>query len=98
VAALIPDGSHVLIVAIPDPYFDLRKNRTLTLYEAPTTPTSDLSYRALLDDTDVIVMTQSPGNFFKSYAALYQKKVVSINSGTQSPMIVVTLIGRGEHR
>ncbi|MCX6792363.1 MAG: glycosyltransferase family 39 protein [Candidatus Gottesmanbacteria bacterium] len=98
VASLIPDGSHVLIVAIPDPYFELRKNSSLTIYEAPSEPMSDQAYRQLLDGTDVIVMTRAPNIFFRSYTALNKERVTMVDAGTLKPMFVLTLVGRGKRR
>jgi len=92
VAALIPDGSNVFIAAIPDPYFDLRKNSSLTIFEAPTVPVSNLRYRELLSDTDIIVMTHIPGDFFGSYLKFFQKRIVPIDAGTRNQMFVVTLL------
>lgn len=98
VASFIPNGSHVLLAAIPDPYFDLRKNMTLTLFEDPPTPTKEIALRELLDNTDIIVATSTPNSWFRSYIERNTTRMQKIQSGTANTMLVVTLVGRGSRR
>ncbi|MFH0936767.1 MAG: glycosyltransferase family 39 protein [Candidatus Daviesbacteria bacterium] len=51
----LPKESSVFLTCAPDPYFDLRKEKGLTLYEFPPILVSEESYKALLNSVDFIV-------------------------------------------
>lgn len=67
IARLIPDNSSILLATIPDPYFDLATNPSLSLYEAPTGPISTDAYERLLSSIDIIVMNYVPTPWLVRY-------------------------------
>ncbi len=85
VAARIPAGSHVLLSSIPDPYFELRKDPSLTITQFIGLPGYERAYRNLLDTTDYVVYTGSHdlvyGRFLQNYLDKHTMNVFRIYHG-----------------
>ena len=73
----IANNSAVFLSVIPDPYFDLRQRKDLTLFEFPTVPVTREAYIKILNSADYVVVNQifNPivSQYIKDNAAGYDK-------------------------
>lgn len=74
----IPKGSSVFLASVPDPYFDLRNDPSLELYEVPPVYIPEENYLRLLSQMDSVVYNLAPNAILESYITKNQKGVVSI--------------------
>lgn len=88
IASVVPHGSHVFIAAIPDPYFMLQYDTSLTLQEAPPVPISIERYRQVLSEQTVVIYTRIPDSFFEDYMKRNAEKTVNIKAGNVTYTIV----------
>lgn len=74
VAQNIPPGSSVLINAIPDPYFELKKNPTLRLRHFIGLPNLKKQYLEALQNSDYVVYTGLMDYVYGDFLDTYLKK------------------------
>ncbi len=55
VARVLPKQGKVFLAAIPDPYYDLKRESQLEFFEFSTVPVSDEVFQRVLDSSDYIV-------------------------------------------
>lgn len=55
VAKVLPKQGKVFLAAIPDPYYDLKRESQLEFFEFSTVPVSDEVFQSVLDASDYIV-------------------------------------------
>lgn len=77
---VIPAGSNVILLAIPDPYFGLTADPTLSLYEFPPVPVPPEAYKKLMDSMDIAVANQLPDEFIVSYIKKNAKHVIGVGT------------------
>lgn len=81
----IPNGSSVLISAIPDPYFFLKKNTSLILYHFIGSPGLKKQYISILQKSDYIIYTGAIdfvyGNFLPTYIKEHAQNAIPIGNG-----------------
>lgn len=84
----IPPGSRIFLATLPDPYFDLQNDKTLTFFEFPTVPVQPAAYRKLLDSADLIII-----NFLADPTLMdYVSKYATIQTHIEQPGGYETII------
>lgn len=74
----LPTKGKIFLAVIPDPYFDLRKNKKFSFYEFPTVPVNYEEYKALLDDSDYIIVNMAENQLVSDYSADFAKRAVIV--------------------
>ena len=103
VARSIPSNSTVLISSIPDPYFALKKDPTITMYQFLGLPGFKETYMHMLDDSDYVIYNGSYdyvyGDFLPRYLEKNQKDTVNISNGpNQYQGVVVKLVPKNKRK
>lgn len=86
----LPYKASIFIASFPDPYMDLKNEKSLNLYEFPTVPVNDKSYKELLDGVDYIILSGWIPDFrVKKYIESNQQTSFTINhkNGYKSTII-----------
>ncbi len=94
IQSFVPRGGHVLLASVWDPYFDLKRDSGLTLYELSELPLPDSDIKPLLDNADVVIYTNIFSPYVASYLNTYRKSTIQIHYGYSAT--VVLLLPRGE--
>jgi hypothetical protein len=92
---LLPKTS-IFLATIPDPYFDLKqqKNKNFQLYEFPTVPISDKTYKKLLDSVDYLILNMMPDKRLENYMRKYAVDKTEIKQPSQFSTTIYKLINR----
>ncbi|MCR4329758.1 MAG: hypothetical protein NUV65_04420 [Candidatus Roizmanbacteria bacterium] len=103
VARSIPSHSTVLISSIPDPYFALKKDPTINIYQFLGLPGFKEIYIQMLDDSDYVIYNGSYdyvyGDFLPQYLEKNQKETLSIYNGPdQYQGVVVKLVPKNKRK
>jgi len=103
VARSIPSHSTVLISSIPDPYYALKKNPTIRIYQFLGLPGFKEIYIHMLDDSDYVIYNGSYdyvyGDFLPQYLEKNQKETFSIYNGPdQYQGVVVKLVPKNKRK
>lgn len=92
----IPNGSTVFISSIPDPYFELQKNKSLTIRQFPGLPSSRKKYLTILQKADYVIYNQQLdvgyGNTLREYLKKHTNKTYIIDNGPNEYKAVVIKI------
>lgn len=87
ISKYIPDGKNVCLTTIPDPYFDLQKNKSLKLYEFLYTSSQNIDRKGFLDNCDLLVINYMPDRFTLDYIEVNKKSIIQINRHYQTNII-----------
>lgn len=74
----LPNKGSIFLSSAPDPYFDLRGNPKLRLYEFSPVPLEDEVYKKFLDLSDYAVVTMTTSPFLADYLRRYHDPGQSI--------------------
>lgn len=87
ISQYIPDGKHVCLTTIPDPYFDLQKNKSLKLYEFLYTSSQSIDRKGFLDNCEFLIINYPPDKFTLDYIEANKKSIIQVNKGYQTNII-----------
>jgi len=81
----IPNKAHVFVSSIPDPYFELRKNKTLKITQFTGLPGFKKEYLNMLERADYVVYNGTYdyvyGDLLKNYIKDHTLSTLSIDNG-----------------
>lgn len=89
----IPNNSRVFISTIPNPYYELKKNKTLKIFLFPALPGEEKEYLMTLENSDYIIYNGDHdlvyGNLLKKYIEKEKGFKIDINNGLNQYKAVV---------
>jgi 4-amino-4-deoxy-L-arabinose transferase-like glycosyltransferase len=74
----IPDHSRVFIANLPDPYFDLQYNKTLTFYEFMTVPVDRKRYEEFIRSADIAIVNFKADPILMEYLQKYAVPITEV--------------------
>lgn len=100
---IIPSHSTVLISSIPDPYFALKKDPTINLYQFLGLPGFKKTYVRMLDTSDYVIYNGAYdyvyGDLLPRYLEKNKKDVINIYNGPdQYQGIVIKLVPKNQRK